>query len=64
MVRCSVYFESGTRSVLKDLLTDWKGTKDGFKVFLALPTGRLELFQTKRDSTVDQILGEDQANWV
>lgn len=50
-------FESRTRYILKDLLTDWKGTKNGFKVFLDLPTGRLEKFQTKMDNTIDQILG-------
>lgn len=49
---------------MKDLLTDWKRTKDGFKVFLDLPTGRLELFQTEMDSIIDQTLGEDQSSWV
>lgn len=33
----------------------WKGTKGGLKVFLDLPSGRIELFQTEMDSSIGRV---------
>ena len=47
--------------MLKDSLMDQKGTKGRFKVFLDLPPGRVESFQTEiHDDMTAQIWGEGQ----